>query len=136
MTGGSDLRVLLVSTAPAVTREVRDALSTDEAGRFTIDVVGSARQAIVALRRLPSEVTLVDIGKGESPGLQELQLVSSTTVDTALIAISSVSGEAVAMAAIGRGAQDCLVRGSDDLGPAMLRRAISSDAILTMIGIW
>ena len=66
MSRGTDLRVLLVSTEPAVTRELRDALTTEEAGRFTIEVARSAREAIVALRRLPSEVTLVDIGEGAS----------------------------------------------------------------------
>ena len=105
--------------------EVRGALSATRGGRFTLDVVDSAREAIGALRSLPSEVTLVDIGTGDGPGLLELQLVSSTTVDTALIAICSVPDEDIAIAAIERGAQDCLARGTDDLRPAALSRAIS-----------
>lgn len=153
MTGETDIRVLIVSTAPAVTRELRDALSSADAGAFTLEVADTAAEAIVALRRLPSDVTLVHIGDGDAAGMDDLQLVGSTTIDTALIAVTSSSQEAVAGRAFALGAQDCLIRGTDDLAPARLGRAIrhalarsahdgsrplatlielSSDAILTM----
>ncbi|MDE3131352.1 MAG: PAS domain S-box protein [Acidobacteriota bacterium] len=93
-------------------------------GAFRLDVAQSAREAIVALRRLPSEVTLVDIGAGDGAGLHELQLVGSTTVDTALIAITENPAAAVAEAAFERGAQDCLIRGSEDLRAGRLARAL------------
>jgi diguanylate cyclase (GGDEF)-like protein/PAS domain S-box-containing protein len=133
--------------------ELRDALSSKEAGPFSLEVAASASDAIVALRQLPSEVTLVDIGSGDAAGLEHLKLVGSTTIDTALIAVTSNSDEAVAAAAFDLGAQECLVRGSDDITPARLARVIhgalartahdgsrplatmielSSDAILTM----
>ncbi len=124
MSSESDIRVLLVTAAPAVTGELRAALSTGDTGAFTLEVAGSAREAILALRRLPSEVTLVDIGGGDSAGLDELQLVGSTTVDTALIAVTSSPDEAVAASAFEPGAQECLVRGTSDLEPARLARAI------------
>ena len=123
MSDETDIRVLLVSAAPAATRELHDALSGYGA-TFTLEVTESALDAIVALRRLPSEVTLVDIGNGDAAGLEELQLVSSTTVDTALIAVTSNPDETVAIAAIELGAQDCLARGTDDFKPAVLGRAI------------
>src|SRR5579863_3146691 len=153
MSGGTDIRVLVVSTAPAVVRELCDALSSGAAGAFSFEVCESARDAISALRRLPSEVTLVDIGDGDETGLQELQLLASTTVDSALIAVTTSADEAVAALAFRHGAQDCLIRGSDDTAPSRLARAIrhalarcaydgsrplatmielSSDAILTM----
>ena len=110
LSGETDIRVLIVGTAPAVIRELRDALSSDAAGAFTIEVCDSARDAIVALHRLPSEVTLVDIGGGGDGRLHELRLVASTTVDTALIAITSSADEAVAAQAFRHGAQDCPMR--------------------------
>ncbi len=106
-----------------MTSELRDALRGDRPA-FTFEVIDSAGDAIVALRRLPSEVTLVDIGGGDAAGLDVLQLVSSTTVDTALIAITSNPAEAVAVAAFELGAQECLVRGTEDLAPTRLARAI------------
>ena len=44
-------------------------LAAATAEGFTLEVTESARDAIVALRRLPSEVTLVDIGDGDAAGL-------------------------------------------------------------------
>jgi diguanylate cyclase (GGDEF)-like protein/PAS domain S-box-containing protein len=107
-----------------VIRELRDALSSDAAGAFTVEVSDSARDAIVALHRLPSEVTLVDIGGGGDGRLHELRLVASTTVDTALIAITSSADEAVAAQAFRHGAQDCLICGGDDITPSRLARTI------------
>lgn len=153
MSGGTDIRVLIVSTAPAVTGELRDALSSDADAAFTIETADSARDAIVALRRLPSDVTLVYIGDGDAAAMDDLRLVASTTIDTALIAVTSNPDEVVAACAFAQGSQECLVRGTDDLSPARLARAIrnglarsahdssrplatlielASDAILTM----
>jgi diguanylate cyclase (GGDEF)-like protein/PAS domain S-box-containing protein len=120
----ADIRVLLVSTSPVLIDELRGALTAGSSEEFHLDVAGNARDAIVALRRLPSEVTLVDVRSGDMAGLQELQLVSSTTADTALIAITSGPSETVAAAAFERGAQDCLVVGTEDLAPPRLARAL------------
>ncbi|MGH2863385.1 MAG: hypothetical protein ACRDLT_18050, partial [Solirubrobacteraceae bacterium] len=89
MSDEPDIRVLLVSTTAELVAELRDALTASCGGGFQLEIVADARDAIVALRRLHSEVTLVDIGSGDTAGLHELQLVGSTTADTALIAISS-----------------------------------------------
>jgi diguanylate cyclase (GGDEF)-like protein/PAS domain S-box-containing protein len=124
MSGDTDIRVLLVSTEPELIGELRDALAATGGPQFQLEVADSAGSAIVALRRLPSEITLVDIGGGAADGLDELQLVGSTTVDTALIAITSNPAAAVAGSAFKQGAQDCLVRGSDDLSSARLARTI------------
>lgn len=124
MSGEQDIRVLLVSTDSMLIDELRDALTAGCGDGFQLDLAADARQAIVALRRLPSEVTLVDVGAGTTAGLHELQLVGATTADTALIAISSSSEEAVAAAAFARGAQECLICGTDDLQPARLARSL------------
>jgi DNA-binding NarL/FixJ family response regulator len=126
MSDETDIRVLLVSTAPELIGKLRDALAATAGSQFQLEVADSARGAIVALRRLPSEVTLVDIRDGGAAGLDELQLVGSTTVDTALIAITSNSSAAVAGSAFAQGAQDCLIRDTDDLSPARLVRAINN----------
>jgi diguanylate cyclase (GGDEF)-like protein/PAS domain S-box-containing protein len=124
LSGGSDIRVLLVSTTPAVAKELRDALSSDAVGAFTVEACDAACDAIVVLHRLPSEITLVDIGDGSDASLHELRLVASTTVDTALIAVTTSADEDVAAQAFRYGAQDCLVRGSDDIAPRRLARTI------------
>lgn len=124
MSNETDIRVLLVSTATELIGEVRDALDVTDGQQFQLDVSASASSAIVALRRLPSEVTLVDIGDGAADKLDELQLVGSTTVDTAVVAITSDPAPGVAGSAFALGAQDCLIRGSDDLSSARLARTI------------
>jgi diguanylate cyclase (GGDEF)-like protein/PAS domain S-box-containing protein len=126
MSGETDIRVLLVSTVPELIGKLRDALAATAGSQFQLEVTDSARGAIVALRRLPSEVTLVDIRDGGADGLDELRLVGSTTVDTALIAVTSNSTATVAGSALAQGAQDCLIRGTDDLSPARLVRAINN----------
>lgn len=124
MSNETDIRVLLVSTAPELIGEVRDALDATDGQQFQLEVAASAGAAIVALRRLPSEVTLVDIGDGSADRLAELQLVGSTTVDTAVVAITTDPAAAAAGLAFAQGAQDCLIRGTDDLSSARLARTI------------
>ena len=122
MSGESDIRVLLVSTDPALAGGLRDAFSARGGEGFALEVAADARAAIVALRRLPSELTLVDIGDGG--GLRELELVGATTTHTALVAVCSNRGQDIAAAAFARGAQECLVSGTDDLTPDRLPRAL------------
>ncbi len=124
MSGEPDIRVLLVSTNAVLIKELRDALIASGSGGLQLEVAADAREAIVALRRLPSEVTLVDIGDGDVAGLHELQLVGSTTADTALIAVTSSTAQHVAEAVFECGAQDCLISDTDDLAPARLARAV------------
>lgn len=124
MSSETDIRILLVSTDPELIGEVRGALDAAHGQQFELEVAASAGDAIVALRRLPSEATLVDIGDGGVERLDELQLVGSTTVDTALIAITSDPAAAVAGQALAQGAQDCLIRGTDDLSSTRLTRTI------------
>jgi diguanylate cyclase (GGDEF)-like protein/PAS domain S-box-containing protein len=119
-----DIRVLLVSTSQTLVATLREALGSGTDRGCHLDVAGDAREAIVALRRLPSEITLVDIGDGGAAGLHELQLVGTTTADTALIAITSTEAESVAATVFKQGAQECLVSGTDDLTPVRLRRAL------------
>ncbi|HEX3801837.1 MAG TPA: PAS domain S-box protein [Solirubrobacteraceae bacterium] len=153
MTRETTIRVLIVSAADAVVAELRAALGAIGSATFSIDVVQSASDAMVALRTLPSELTFVDVGDGNAGHMRELAQVSSTTADTALIALTSSGDELTSVATLELGAQECLVRGSDDLSPtrlmgslrnALVRSAhdgsrplatmieLSSDAILTI----
>jgi diguanylate cyclase (GGDEF)-like protein/PAS domain S-box-containing protein len=119
-----DIRVLLVSTSQTLISALREALAADADGGCQLDVAKDARDAIVALRRLPSDVTLVDIGDGGDAGMRELQLVGTTTADTALIAITSSAEESVAAMVFKHGSQECLISGTEDLAPARLARAL------------
>jgi diguanylate cyclase (GGDEF)-like protein/PAS domain S-box-containing protein len=118
-----DIHVLLVSSKPALISELRAALEAS-GDCFRFDVAASAHDAIVALRRLPAELTFVDIGEGGPEALHALELVAATAADTALIAITSSTTESLAATALARGAQECLVSGSDDLEPPRLRRSL------------
>jgi diguanylate cyclase (GGDEF)-like protein/PAS domain S-box-containing protein len=68
----------------------------------------------------------VDIADGGPDGLHELELVGSTTVDTALIAITSNANERVIAATFEQGAHDCLISGTDDLSGPRLARALNN----------
>jgi diguanylate cyclase (GGDEF)-like protein/PAS domain S-box-containing protein len=124
MTRETTIRVLIVSAADAVIAELRAALEAIGSGTFSIDLVQTASEAMVALRTLPSELTFVDIAGADAGHMRELAQVSSTTADTALIAFTS-SGDALAsVATLELGAQECLVSGSDDLTPERLMRSL------------
>ncbi|HEX3616081.1 MAG TPA: PAS domain S-box protein [Solirubrobacteraceae bacterium] len=126
MSSETDIRVLLVSTEPALIRELSVALGAESEGGFQVELAANAREAIVALRRLPSELTLVDIADGGPERLHELQLVGATTVDTALIAITSNATERVIAATFEQGAHDCLISGTDDLTAPRLARCLNN----------
>src|ERR1700722_8578835 len=118
----TNIRVLLVSPDEAVLAELCDSLSAAGGRSFSIETGAGASESAVALRSGQFELAVVDIAGGAADDLRELELVTSTTADTAVLAATTTEDARVAIAALELGAQECLVRGSDDFDPDRLVR--------------
>jgi diguanylate cyclase (GGDEF)-like protein/PAS domain S-box-containing protein len=118
------IRVLIVSAAQSAVAELRAALNAAAAEAFEIAIAHSAHEAVLQLQSSPSDVVMVDLDSDGSPDLSHLETVTATTADAALIAITASTDDRLAIGTLELGAQDCLVRGSGDLEPDRLTRAI------------
>ncbi len=118
------IRVLIVSAAESAAAGLLAALNAAAAEAFAIVVAHSAHEALLQLQSSPFEIVIVDLDAEGSADLAHLETVSSTTADTALIAVTSSTDDRLAIGALELGAQECLVKGSGDLEPERLTRAI------------
>jgi diguanylate cyclase (GGDEF)-like protein/PAS domain S-box-containing protein len=153
MSSETNIRVLLISSDEMVLEELRDCLSAAGGRSFSTETAAGASESAVALRSGRFDLAVVDIAGGSADDLRELELVTATTADTAVLAATTTDDARIAIAALELGAQECLTRGSDDFDPDRLVRTIrntlvrsahdgsrplatlielSSDAILTM----
>lgn len=129
MSSQTNIRVLLISPDETVLSELRDSLSAAGGRSFSIETAADATEAAIALRSAPFELAVVDIAAGSADDLRELELVTSTTADVAVLAITIDGDPRIAIAALECGAQECLIRGSDDLDPDRLIRTVRNTLV-------
>jgi diguanylate cyclase (GGDEF)-like protein/PAS domain S-box-containing protein len=121
-TGTSNFGVLVFSTSADTRAALLDVLTA--AGEFALDSFDSEQAAAVALTEGLHEVALIDLDCGDGPGLSALETLAAAAPDTALIALTASTDERLAVGALQLGAQECLLRGTDDLRPERLRRTL------------
>jgi two-component system, NarL family, invasion response regulator UvrY len=97
------IRALVVNDSPKVIDAISSALERDS----RVDVVATARDAIVALRtartQLP-DLVVIDADVAYLSGLETARLLKRRLPDTKIIIISAVEDAALASAAVGFGA--------------------------------
>ena len=102
---------------------VREALAEVMAGQVRLDWVGKADDAV---RRLTADaehdIVLVDLSLPDSQGLETFRSIHSSAPSAAIIVLSGLDDETVAMKCIEEGAQDYLVKGQ--ITGALLARAM------------
>lgn len=116
------IRILLVEDNPGDARLIREMLA--EAGGALFDLEWADRLS-AGLERLAAggiAVVLLDLGLPESQGLDTFARARAQAPDVPMIVLTGLDDQALALEAVGAGAQDYLVKGQVDGNP--LARAI------------
>lgn len=118
------LRVLLVDDSPADRLAVRRALERDAEGRWELEAVSTAEEALARVFALVPDVILVDYHLPGMNGLGLLRELHARLPDTvpAVVMLTGSGSERVAVDAMKAGAQDYLVK--DAYSAERLRRSL------------
>jgi signal transduction histidine kinase len=117
------LRVLLIEDSPGDARLIKDMLSQSRTDDFTLNWCESLDAGAQALAERPFDVMLLDLGLPGTWGIETMrQLLARPVKVPALVVMSGLTDEAVALEAIQSGAQDYLVKG--EVTADLLSRAI------------
>ena len=117
-----NVRVLLVEDNPGDARLIQEFLSDAKVTSFQIEVVERLSDSLEALSCRRFDVVLLDLSLPDSSGLETLAKVLSSTQQVAIIVLTGLSDEGLALEAMRKGAQDYLVKGHVD--EHLLSRAI------------
>ncbi|MFY9723860.1 MAG: response regulator [Bryobacteraceae bacterium] len=115
-------RLLLVEDNPGDARLVWEMLSDAENNPFQIQTVDSLVGALSALSQGRFDVVLLDLSLPDSNGLETLLAVERHAAGIPIVLLTGLTSESMALAAVKRGAQDYLVKGT--LTPESLLRAL------------
>ena len=126
-----NIRVLIVATSEDEASLLQDALAAAGGDAFSTHHVRTAPEALTRLQTEPFELAFVDLDANTSDKLENLRLISATTADTALLAVTSDPSDEAAVEALELGAQECLVKGSNDFSPNQLVRCIRNAFVRT-----
>lgn len=116
--------VLVVDDEPSICWAFRECL-TDEG--FTVDVAGTAEQALTMAERLEPNVIVMDVRLPGIDGLQAMQRFRSKSVGVPIIIMTAFGNLKTAVGAIDGGAFDYLTKPIDlDKAVSVVRQAISA----------
>jgi signal transduction histidine kinase len=116
------IRALLIEDNPGDARLIREMLRDAAGGEAAVDLAHADRLSL-GLERLSQgdvEVVLLDLSLPDSLGFETFTSVHTRAPDVAIVVLSGLDDETVAMRAVREGAQDYLVKGNVD-GGAILR---------------
>lgn len=116
------LQALLIEDNPGDVRLIREMLS--EAGPTQVNVTVHDRLADgrAALKAASFDVILLDLTLPDSVGMESLTGLGPGSIDAAVIVLTGLDDEAVAVEALRKGSQDYLVK--DRMTPEILLRSI------------
>ncbi|HEX9671016.1 MAG TPA: response regulator, partial [Thermoanaerobaculia bacterium] len=101
------ISVLLVEDSASDAQRVREALAGLEA-EIALAHVDTLAAALDRLRREPAEVVLLDLGLPDSDGFATLEALQAAVPEVAVVVLTGLADESLAVAALQRGAQDYL----------------------------
>ncbi|MFN3077815.1 MAG: PAS domain S-box protein, partial [Alphaproteobacteria bacterium] len=117
------LRVLLVEDYPATARLIQTFLERGEEQEFQVVTTGSiAEVERVLLSESGFDAIVLDLGLPDSGGIDTLDQVLVLAPATAVIVLTGLDDESVALRAVQHGAQDFLIKGEFDSG--QLKRSV------------
>ena len=116
------LRILQVEDEPLQARLLSEQLRKAPEGSFALTTVDTLSSALKQLQDDGFDLVLLDLGLPDSKGLATFQKLHEQFPHAAVIILSGLDDEAVALKALQSGAQDYLVKGAVD--SHLLLRAI------------
>jgi signal transduction histidine kinase len=108
------LRVLLLEDNLGDARLVREFLRDAQSGALSLDHAQSLAQAHELLSTSEYDAALIDLSVGDSEGIETFRAVRATSPRVAVIVLSGLSDEDMALQAVQEGAQDYLMKGRVD----------------------
>jgi PAS domain S-box-containing protein/putative nucleotidyltransferase with HDIG domain len=113
-------KILLVEDNPGDVRLIEEMIKTAGANLYELVVVGTLDGALGRLRQEAFDAIFLDLSLPDSSGLATMKSVQGNAPHVALVVITGLSDEAVALEALKIGAEDFLVKGQFD-GPILVR---------------
>jgi PAS domain S-box-containing protein len=118
--------LLLVEDNPGDVRLLLEMFADDRAGTPRVIHVGSMHEAESRLAASPVDVILLDLGLPDAQGLAAVRRAHAAAPRTALVVLTGLNDEAIAVQAMQEGAQDYLIKGEIEMQglPRALRYAL------------
>ena len=107
----SEIRILLLEDNAGDAYLVKEQLRDVDNFTYSIDDTQYLEQAIALLEENSYDAILLDLTLPDSEGIETFQAIARQAEDTAIVIISAVSEEALAIQAVKQGAQDYLAKG-------------------------
>jgi signal transduction histidine kinase len=115
------IAALLIEDNPGDARLIREMLRDIDSGApVTLTQVGRLSEGLQRLADGGTDVVLLDLSLPDSHGFETFSAVRRSDADVAVVVLSGLDDEALAIKAVQEGAQDYLVKGQVD-GPAIRR---------------
>jgi CheY-like chemotaxis protein len=108
------MRVLLVEDNPADARLFREALKDVTANSFELVHVERLGKAVDRMRHDQFDVLLLDLSLPDSHGLDTVARAHDKAPNIAIVVLTGMDDEALAVEALRKGAQDYLIKGQTD----------------------
>ncbi len=118
----SHLRVLLVEDSPGDARLLREAVRTAPGVQVELVWANTLQGGLQHLDTENIDLVLLDLGLPDSHGLDTFLAVRDAAPQTAVVVLSGMADEDLALQAVHRGAQDYLVKGEAE--PSSIVRAM------------
>jgi signal transduction histidine kinase len=114
MTANGAIHVLLVEDNPADTRLVQETLAQAAGALFRLECADRLAKGASRLLQGGIDVVLLDLGLPDSQGLATFQQIHQRQPEVPVVILSGAIDEDLAMAAVEAGAQDYLVKGTEN----------------------
>lgn len=119
--GGERDHVLVIDADPAEALRSAEALGQGSLRPFQVSRAATFAAATQRLRDTRYDAIVLDLSLPDRRGMDAVQTMLTAAPDTAVVILSGLDDEALALEAVRLGAQDCLPKASDR---AALRRAV------------
>ncbi len=116
------VNILLVEDNPDDERMIREMLAGAENREYHLECVDRVGRIAASLVQRDVAAVLLDLSLPDSEGLETIRWVQDIVKGRPILALSGTDNEELAVQAVKRGAQDCLVKGV--LTPKMLARCL------------
>lgn len=108
------IKVLLVEDNPADARIVQEELSENLDTFFELITAETLADALSKIAESEVDLILLDLSLPDSSGLETFSNISKNARSIPIVVLSGMKDEALALAAVGKGAQDYLVKNEID----------------------